>query len=375
MERVDFLIVGAGIAGASAAYELSRDADVVVVEREDQPGYHSTGRSAAMFLEGYGNRVIRAITSAGRAFLESPPDGFAETPILSPRGALFVARADQEAAVETLLAEARETGAPLEPLSPAAAIDLVPALRPDYVAHAVLEPDGMDIDVHALHQGFLRGLKARGGRLVTDAEVLALVREGEVWRVETRAGDWAAPVVVNAAGAWADALARLAGARPVGLQPRRRTAFTFAPPADMAVDDWPLVADIDEEFYFKPDAGQILGSPADETPVPPQDVQPEDLDVAVAVDRIQKAARLEIPRIARKWAGLRSFVADKSPVAGFAPDAPGFFWLAGQGGYGIQTSPGMGRIAAALARGRPLPEDIAARGVAPADLAPERLWR
>ncbi|RMD63062.1 MAG: FAD-binding oxidoreductase, partial [Alphaproteobacteria bacterium] len=262
MEKCDFLIIGAGIAGASAGYELAAHGRVIVLEREDQPGYHSTGRSAAVYSESYGNRVVRAITSAGRAFFEAPPAGFAEGPLLSPRGFLFIARTDQRDSLDTLLGDAEATAAPVHPLDAAAARALVPILDPGYVAAAAAEPAAMDMDVHAIHQGFLRGLRARGGRIVARAEVRGLARIGEDWRAETTAGVFAAPVVVNAAGAWADEIAGLAGVRPVGLVPKRRTAFVFDPPQDIpGLARWPVVVDVNEQFYFKPDAGRLLGSP------------------------------------------------------------------------------------------------------------------
>lgn len=369
----DFLIVGAGMAGASAGYELAARGRVILLEREDQPGYHSTGRSAAMFIESYGNAPVRAITAAGRAFLERPPAGFSASPLLSPRGVLYIARPDQRAALERSYDELSKDAPGLERVGREGALARFPLLAPDYVADAFLDADAMDMDVHAIHQGFLKGLRARGGRVVTAAEVTAARHERRAWQVETPAGRFAAPVLVNAAGAWADELAKLAGARPVGLVPKRRTAFIFDPPDGAQVDRWPVVADIAEQFYFKPEAGKLLGSPADETPVAPQDVQPEVLDLAIAADRIQASVTFRIARILRRWAGLRSFVKDKTPVVGFAPGAPGFFWLAGQGGYGIQTAPAMGRIAAALAAGEGLPADIAARGVEAAQLAPARL--
>jgi len=369
----DFLIVGAGMAGASAGYELAARGRVILLEREDQPGYHSTGRSAAMFIESYGNAPARAITAASRAFLENPPAGFSDSPLLSPRGALYIARPDQRDALAHSYTELSKDAPGLERVGREGALARFPLLDPDYVADAFLDADAMDMDVHAIHQGFLKGLRAKGGRVVTSAEVTAARYARRVWQVETPAGRFAAPVLINAAGAWADALARLAGARPVGLVPKRRTAFIFDPPDGARVDRWPLVADVAEEFYFKPEAGKLLGSPADETPVEPQDVQPEELDLAIAADRIQASITFPIARILRRWAGLRSFVKDKTPVVGFAPEAPGFFWLAGQGGYGIQTAPAMGRIAASLAAGEGLPADIAAHGVEAAQLAPARL--
>jgi D-arginine dehydrogenase len=223
-----------------------------------------------------------------------------------------------------------------------------------------------------VHRGYLRGMTARGGRIVTNAEVTGLSRDGSGWRVATRAGDFAAPVVVNAAGAWCDEVAALAGVAPIGLVPKRRTAITFDPPQGQAIHGWPSMIDVDESFYFKPDAGRILASPADETPMPPCDVQPDELDVAILVDRLEQATTLQVKRIASKWAGLRSFVADKTLVAGFDAQAEGFFWLAGQGGYGIQTSPTMARVAAGLVAGKGLPPDLVDLGVSEATLAPDR---
>jgi D-arginine dehydrogenase len=369
MERVDFLIIGAGIAGASAGYELSARGKVILLERESQAGYHTTGRSAAMFLETYGNPTIRAITSGSRQFFLDPPDGFAEHPLLTPRGALSVGRPDQ---LDELDRSARELGASARRLDAAETLGLVPVLRPEVVAGGILEPDAMDIDAHGLHQGFLRGMGARGGKLVVNGEVRSLARADDAWLAETPAGSFAAPVVVNAAGAWCDQIAELAGARLVGLVPKRRTVITFDPPAGQVIDDWPLVVGIAEDFYFKPDAGRFLGSPGDETPMAPCDVQPDELDVAIVVDRIQTMTALEIKRIHNKWAGLRSFVPDKSPVVGFDPACEGFFWLAGQGGYGMQTSPAMGRLAAALATGGPLPTDLVDLGLSTTALTPAR---
>ena len=373
MTNCDFLVIGAGMAGASAAYELAELGSVILIEREDMPGYHTTGRSAAVFTEAYGNRTIRGITTASRAFYDAPPDGFGDDPLLTPRGALFIGREDQRATLQQHYEDCHALVPSVSLIDGAEACRLVPILRPDYVAGAVHEPDAMGIDVNALHQGYLHGLKSRGGTLVTDAELTGLARNGGTWDIDTRAGNYQAPVVVNAAGAWCDVVAELAGVRPVGLVPKRRTAFIFDAPEGSNSDDWPLMADIDEEFYIKPDAGRLLGSPADETPMPPQDIQPDELDIAIAVDRIEKATTVKISRIHNKWAGLRSFVADKTLVAGFDAEAHGFFWLAGQGGYGIQTAPAMAVIAAALASGGDFPVHVTERGVSAADLDPARL--
>jgi D-arginine dehydrogenase len=372
MAEFRFAIVGAGIAGASAGYNLAASGPTLLIERESQPGYHSTGRSAALYTETYGNRVIRAVTIASRPFFEKPPAGFSEHPLLTPRGTMVIARADQKEKLAAALAESKAVLPTVEGIDEARAAGLCPALRPGYVASAFYEEDARDMDVHAIHQGFLRGFRAGGGRLVCNAEVLGLARAGDAWKIETRAGAFTADVVINAAGAWADVLARMAGAKPVGLVPKRRTAVTIEPPADSNFRRWPAVIDVDEQFYWKPDAGQLILSPADETPTEPQDAQPEELDIALCIDRVERASTLAIRRVARKWAGLRSFVKDKTPVAGFAPDMANFFWLAGQGGYGIMTSPAMGRIAAALAQRKVMPADIAARGVSAADLSPAR---
>jgi D-arginine dehydrogenase len=372
---VDVVVVGAGIAGAGAAAELAQTQRVILLERESLPGYHTTGRSAALYAESYGNEMVRAITTGSRAFFLDPPEGFAEHPLLTPRGALYIARPDQRDALERIFIETRKLVPSIRRLDAKEALAIVPALDPAKLDGAVLEPDAMDMDVAAIHQGFLRLLRRRSGQLVTSAEVTAIGRDGDRWRVEASGGAYRAKVVVNAAGAWCDEIGRLAGAAPIGLVPKRRTAFTFDPPAGMQIDRWPLVVDCEEQFYVKPEAGRLLGSPADETPSPPCDAQPEELDIAIAVERIESAMTLKVNRLLRKWAGLRSFVMDKTLVAGFAKDAPGFFWLAGQGGYGIQTSPAMARIAASLATGGDIPDDLKRLGVTRAALDPSRLQK
>jgi D-arginine dehydrogenase len=372
MQSCDVLIVGAGIAGASAAYEIAPFARVVLLERESQPGYHTTGRSAAVFAPAYGNRVIRALTAASHAFYQERAGGLAEHPVLAPRGALFVAREDQIATLDALQAETASEVPALERLDPAELLARMPVLRAEYVAGGLYDPTSMDLDVAAIHQGYLKGFRARGGLVITDAEVRAVGADGAPWRLETRAGPFEAAVLVDAAGAWADALAQLAGALPVGLSPKRRTALLFEPsiPPDPT---WPLVLDANEQFYFKPESGVLLGSPADETPVPPCDVQPEELDVAIAIDRIERAASFRVTHVRRKWAGLRTFAPDRTPVVGMEESAPGFFWLAGQGGYGIQMAPALARAAAKLLVEGVLPDDLLARGLVAEDLLPLRL--
>ena len=373
MQETDVLIVGAGMAGASAAYFLAPHKRVMLLERESQPGYHATGRSAAMYSETYGNATVRAITTASKAFYQNPPAGFSEYPLMSQHGSLMVGNADDEADLRQALHNMQALVPSIEWWTQADILQLVPVLHPEAAVYGVYEPDATDLDVHAIHQGFLRGAKAAGAQLVCDAAVDQISFEAGQWCVTTSAGRFCAPVLVNAAGAWCDEMAALAGVKPVGLVPKRRTALTCDAPAGCDISGWPLVMDAQESFYFKPDAGMLLVSPANEDPVGPQDVQPEELDLAIAVDRVETATSLQIRQVRRKWAGLRSFVSDRSPVVGFAPDAPGFFWLAGQGGYGIQTAPAMGELVAALVQGLPVPAAMAQYGVRALDLAPGRL--
>ncbi len=360
-EQADFLVIGAGIAGASVGYFLAPHGRVVLLERESQPGYHTTGRSAALFIESYGTPQVRALTCASRAFFEHPPQGFTDHPLLSPRAAMFVGTADQSAALDEAYETARSVSPHVRKLDESATRALVPVLVPGM--RSVVEQGPMDMDVHAIHQGYLRGLKVRGGKVVCDAEVARCERNGGDWEIEAGARTYRAPVVINAAGAWCDVIAGLAGARKIGLQPMRRSAFIFTPPEGVATANWPMVIGAGESFYFKPDAGMLLGSPANEDPVGPQDVQPEEYDIAVGIERIEAATTMRIRRPTRVWAGLRSFVADGDLVGGYDPECKGFFWLAAQGGYGIQTSPAMGEACAALVRGIPLPERITRFGL------------
>ena len=372
MHKADFLVVGAGIAGASAAAELATQGSVLLIEAEDQPGYHSTGRSAAMFTETYGPPAIRALTAASREFLAAPPEGFCDTPLLIPRGILLIGREDQADSLDRAEAVAREAEGGRR-LSGREAVGLAPILRQDYVAGAICEPAAMEIDVHALHGGFLRLARTRGARMLTAASVGQLERRGGVWHAETAAGPVEAGAVVNAAGAWADMVGELAGAATIGLVPKRRTAVVFEPARPVDATGQPMVIDVDETFYVKPESGRFLASPADATPMPPCDVQPDELDIATAIDRVERATTLSARRLVNRWAGLRSFVEDGLPVVGWDDRIDGFFWLAGQGGYGIQTAPAMARLAGALIAGRPVPEDIGSRGITVATLSPARL--
>lgn len=370
-ERFDVIVLGAGMAGASVAAELAPHLKVLILEMEDHPGHHATGRSAAMFFESYGNDTVRALTRASRDFLETPPDGFSDVALMTPRAGMIVADATAVGRLDHLLSDVTVAKA-LRRIPVEFALNTVPILRRERVAGAALDETGCAMEVAAIHHGYLRAARRAGARLLAGARDMRISRGASGWEVDSRAGHYAAEVLVNATGAWADDVARKAGAREIGLQPRRRSAVMLPVPPGLDIAAWPLVTDVDETVYFKPDGGQLMLSPANEDPMPPCDVAPEELDIAIAVDRFEALTTLSVPRLARRWAGLRSFVSDRSPVAGFDPSTPGFFWLAGQGGYGIQMAPALARAAAALLRGVKLPADIAAEGVTAEALSPTR---
>lgn len=375
MERYDFLVLGSGIAGASIAFELANKARVFIAEREDSPGYHTTGRSAAMFVESYGNAWIRCLTKASRSFFEAPPAGFCDHALLTRRGCLTIACQNQLPALESLIAEIGATGSEIREFSCEEARTLVPILRRERVAKAAFEPNSCDIDSHALHAGYLRLAKAAGATLRLNAGADVIERRGDLWRISLADGDTVeARAIVNAAGAWADQVAELAGAARLGLEPKRRTVLLLAPPTEMSIQHWPSVIDVHEQFYFKPDSGWLLATPADETPSIPMDAAPEELDIAVCVDRIESATYYTVDRIQRSWAGLRTFAPDRTPVIGYDPELMGFFWFAGQGGYGLQTAPAAARLGAALALGYTIPADISDHGLIAQPFSPSR-WR
>jgi len=371
--EVDCLIVGGGIAGASVGYFLAPHAKIVVLERESHPGYHSTGRSAAMVIDSYGSAQVRALTAASRCFFDRPPAQFSVTPLLRPRPVMMVAGPGQAELLGEHFDIVRRMTPRAQRLTVEEALGYVPVLRREALVGAVIDPTAADIDVHALHQGFLRGIRAHEGTVITQAQVTAIAHLGTHWRVQTDSQEYRAPVLINSAGAWCDQIAALAGVRAIGLVPKRRSAFLFKPSGVHPIHDWPLCGAIDESWYMKPDAGLLLGSPANADPTEPHDVQPEELDVALGIQNIEAATILQITRPTRTWAGLRSFVADGDLVGGYDADAPGFFWLTGQGGYGIQTSPAMGEACASLVLRRDFPQALAAQGITSQALRPERL--
>jgi D-arginine dehydrogenase len=375
---IDAVIIGAGIAGTSVAYFMSNHAKVVVLERESQAGVHSTGRSAALFSESYGSAQVRALTRASRAFFERPPRGFVDHALLAPRGALVIGTREQSAQIESSFEAIRACTPPLQLLDEAQMRSLVPVLEPQFAQSGYYEPGAADIDVNGIHQGFMRGLKQRGSRLECGVQIHSIEHSRGEWLLEVsmrgaQPHTLRAPIVINAAGAWADEVATLANVAPLGLSPRRRSAFLFQPPEGLATAHWPFVTSVDENFYFKPDAGLLLGSPANADPVLPHDVQAEDLDIAIAIDHIERATTMRIQHPMRPWAGLRSFVADGGLVGGFDPSARGFFWVAALGGYGIQTCAAMGEACAYFALGRALPSPLTDAGLSAAMLGVERL--
>lgn len=347
----DFLVIGGGIAGAAVGYFLSEDARVCLVEQEAFPGFHSTGRSAAVYFEAYGTAVVRALTRSSRAMLESPPFDFLEAPLLTARGCLYLAREEQVGA----LAAVAEACPGITRVSPRELMQWVPVLKPYCAVAALHDPSMKDVDVHALHQAFLKAGKRRGLDVRMSSAVRGMRRVSGRWQIDTDSGRVDCKTVINAAGAWAEGIGATAGRpTPVGLRPLRRTAILVDAPAGIAVRDWPFVVDVEEKFYFKPDAGLILVSPAEETPSPACDAQPDDLDVALGVDILERITTINVKRVRKSWTGLRTFVADRSPVVGYDELLPDFFWVAALGGYGIQTAPAVGQLAASLARRLPL---------------------
>ena len=353
------VVIGAGIAGAAAAWHLAEHASVVMVERESHPGAHATGRSAALHTETSGAPVVGALAAASRPFLAGPPEGFTDHGLLSPRGLLWIARAREQDLLEDKAAAAEAAGVEVHRLGSAQCCELVGVLRPAAAAAGVYEPGAMTIDVDGLLQGFVRGARRRGAELHVAAEVTAVAEHAGGWRVQAGERHWDCDVVVNAAGAWCDPVAELAGVEPLGLRPLRRSVFVFPPLAGTNAAGWPMVWDIGNRFYFEPEGPLLLASPADETPSEPCDARPETTDIALGVEELEAATTVQVRGVRRTWAGLRTFALDRVPAAGFDPDHPGFFWLAGQGGYGIKTSPALGRLCAALILGEapPVPPD------------------
>lgn len=341
--RQDILVIGGGIAGISAAAEMAATATVAVLEAEEVIGYHSSGRSAAIFIRNYGNATLRALNAAAEPFLMEPV-GVSDSSLLSPRGELMIATEAETAALDTYL----EGASGMERITPDEAVGLVPILRRDRIAAAAIEPTAQDIDVDRMLQGYARLLRKRGGTIHANAGAKAISYAQGLWTVETASGRFQAPILVNAAGAWGDEIARLAGVNPVGLTPMRRSAILLPAPDGYDITNWPLFVTASEQWYAKPEAGKLFVSPADEDPVEPHDAWPDDMVMAEGLDRYEQAVSVPVTRVERSWAGLRTFARDRTPVVGLDPRTDGFFWLVGQGGYGMQTAPALSVLAADL---------------------------
>ncbi|MFZ0266053.1 NAD(P)/FAD-dependent oxidoreductase [Caulobacter sp.] len=365
-QTFDVIILGGGMAGAALAAHLDPKTRVALVEREPVVGYHTTGRSAAMYIPSYGGAAIAGLTRASRAFFLDPPTGFGP-PLLSPRPVMHIADADQTGRLDAFAARGG-----FEVLDGRAARARVPILRPGSVVAALIETDAGDLDVARLHAAFLHRAEQAGTRVLTGAGDCVIVFEGSEWRVRATGLDISAPVLVNAAGAWADEVAISAGLAPLGLTPLRRTVMLAKAPEHADFAAWPVVKDIDERFYFRPCGGQLLITPADETPSAPCDAAADEMDIAVGMARFEAAADHPVRHLISRWAGLRTFAPDRAPVVGWSKSRPGFFWLAGLGGFGIQTAPAMGRLAAALVEGRPVPSELVDHGVQREAYGPER---
>jgi D-arginine dehydrogenase len=372
VETVDTVVVGAGIAGAAAAAELAAHRSVVLVEREPLPAQHASGRSASVLSETSGHAVVCGLARLSRPFFEQPPDGFVDHPLLAPRGLVWVGEAGDEPLLDELAARAARVAPTARRLTAEETAAALPTFAPSAIAAgAVHEPDAMTIDTAAVIEGYLRLLRRRGGTVTTGAEAVRLATAGDgTWRVETPAGTWRTRAVVDAAGAWADVVAERARVRPIGFVALRRTAALC--PAPDTVASWPLVMDVAGRYYCEPETGGLLISPADETPLDPCDAQADELDVALALERVRDATGLPLRAVRRAWAGLRTFAPDRVPVLGEEPTAPGFWWLAGQGGAGIKTAPAMAALLVAAMDGREFPDAARSLGVTSAALAPAR---
>lgn len=366
MTNPDILVIGGGIAGLSAAAALSQHCKVTVLEAEEQVGYHSSGRSATMLHYFLGDRLVRALTLASRGFIESPPDGFGDVPLGHSMPVLIHAREGERDALDVLEAEIRQF-ADLDRLDAAGVHALCPLLREDAV-HGLVDRKAIRLDAHAMLQGNLREVRSCGGELHGCTRVSGIQRLGKYWRVSSETGaTFTAPIIVNAAGSWADRIASVAGVQPVGLEPKRRTIITFDAPPGANLDGLPFAKTIPDELYFAPESGRLFASPMDEVPSEPTDAQPDEYEVALAAHRMEERTTVQVRQIHSKWAGLRTFTADRHPAVGFAPDAEGFFWLAGQGGFGLQTSPAIARITASLIVGEPWPiAEVSAEELSPA---------
>jgi D-arginine dehydrogenase len=366
MKQFDIIVIGAGIAGASIAAHLAKSRNVVVLEMEERAGYHTTGRSAASFEPNYGPPPILTFTRASHDFFVNPPQGFRDAPLLTPRNSLWFMADGQEPQAEMLL----EASTGLLEISTLEALKIFPVLRDGYAKRSFLDPQTGDIDVDTLHRGYLRLFKERGGQVVLEAQVTGLLRRVGLWQLATPHGIFAAPIVVNAAGAWGDVVAKLGGVAAMGLTPKRRSIGLL--PVQQLDPQWPMVSDVGETWYAKPQSGKLLVSSADATPVEPHDAYADDMAIAEGVDRLMTATTIEVEHLDHRWGGLRTFARDGNPVIGFDPNADGFFWLVGQGGYGIQSAPALSLVAAEMLLHNTIPDLVLDLGLDPNHILPDR---
>jgi D-arginine dehydrogenase len=369
VQTFDIIVIGAGIAGASVAAHLAEHRTVAILDMEDRAGYHTTSRSASSYEPNYGPKPILALTRASKEFFLAPPDGFTDAPIFTKRGSLVLEPKGQENEAQNFLAKAVD----IEELSEAEARAMVPILREGYATRGFLEAGTGALDVDLLHRGYLKLFKQRGGVLKLEAGASKITKTGGTWRIETPQGEFTAKLIINAAGAWGDVVAALAGVAPVGLIPKRRSIGVIAVP-DNDVMKWPFMVDCAESWYAVPQSGKLLVSSADATPVEPHDAYADDEAIAIGVDRLMQATTLDVQRLEHSWGGLRTFSPDTAPVVGFDPSTDGFFWLVGQGGYGIQSSPALSRTAAAMVLKQDVPEDVLAAGLDVSHILPQRFW-
>lgn len=368
----DAIVIGGGITGVSIARELSTSHSVCVLERESAFAFHTTGRSAATFLETYGGPQIHALTTGSRQFLTTPPEGF-EPRLMTPRPLLQFAKPGREHVIESLYRDVLPLVPNAELTESARILDLFPPMQSDYAQIGMYEPGAMELDVLALHGGYVRNARDNGAQFITGAHVVGISHSGGKWEVATSDGvHRQATTIINASGAWADTIAELAGVRKIGIMPLLRSIFMVASPHGAASKRLPMLSDVDGSFYIKPEGEQFLCSPADETPSEPKNARADMLEIARAIDEINEATVLGVRSVTRSWGGLRNFVPDRNFVIGEDSQAPGFFWFAGQGGYGIQTAPASARLGASLVRGEGVPADLVERGLDIAVLSPHR---
>lgn len=371
--NADFLVIGGGIAGVSAAAHLAPHGSVTLLEQESSLAYHTTGRSAATFIVNYGSLGARSLARGSRSFFESPPEYSAESDLLTPRGALWVARPDQIDTLDELAEQAAGSGTDLQVLSPDQTMEIAPIMDPHRLGGAIFEPSARDIDVAGLHQAFVRIMRKHGGDIMLNSSVVEIGRDGSGWVVKTAEAVYRADAIINAAGAWGDLVAGMAGGEPIGLQPMRRTAFMV--PGSEEFSPLPMVVGVGNDYYFRPDGTQFLCSLSEEDPSEPTDPKPRMEDVALAIERINEATTLEIRSVNSQWTGLRTFAPDREFVIGEDPQIEGFYWLVGQGGSGIMTSPGFGALVASEVLGEATPSHLTEVGVDPEKLSPARFSR